>query len=129
MASLGYQTSSWVNYGESFIRNNLNNGKPMLIRGDNNLEGHAWVVDGYDTATYQYVTYAHPYGSSIWWIDSTGDTFTRYLYHFNWGWYGVCNGYFTGSVFNTDNVVFPDTPNNLAGCYFNANVGTITVWK
>ena len=129
MASLGYQTSSWVNYGESFIRNNLNNGKPMLIRGNNdNLEGHAWVVDGYDTATYQYVTYAHPYGSLIWWIDSTGDTFTRYLYHFNWGWYGKNNGYFFANVFDTSAVQFPDTNNNSMAYNLSYNVQLLSIW-
>ena len=129
MASLGYQTSSWVNYSESFIRNNLNDGKPMFIGGDNYYGAHAWVVDGYDNVTYQYRTYAHPYGTIIWWVDSYGDTFTNYLYHFNWGWYGENNGYYNANVFDVSAVQFPDTNNNNHDPYnFKYHVKLLAIW-
>ena len=30
------------------------------------------------------------------------DTTYSYMYHFNWGWYGLNNGYFSYNVFDTD---------------------------
>ena len=46
---------------------NLNANYPIIYSGDNGAEGHAFVVDGYD---------------------SNG------LFHINWGWNGESNGYF-----------------------------------
>lgn len=76
--------------------------RPIFVVGDNAIPkkgGHAWVADGYIyskvgtehyeerliddglTARYQYVlTYS--------------DVVTTDLVHFNWGWSGICNGYF-----------------------------------
>ena len=46
----------------------LNAGRPVIYTGFNHTEGHCWVCDGYEN-----------------------DSF----FHFNWGWGGQDNGYFT----------------------------------
>lgn len=115
-------------YNESFIQNNISNGIPMLIIGHCPTVGHAWVVDGYDIASYQLVTFAQLWNKI--WIASESDEITlRYLYHFNWGWYGINNGYFNANVFNTAAVQFPDTNNNSASYNFNTGVSLLSVWR
>ena len=59
-----YSAEEW----ESILKNELNNGRPVLYGGgNNNNEGHAFVCDGFDINN---------------------------LYHFNWGWNGYCDGYY-----------------------------------
>lgn len=129
--TLGYQTNTaWSNYNENAIRTLLNNCKPIIIFGKkpNYTIGHFWVIDGYDTVTYQIYTYAHPVGSLIWWVDSIGESFTEYLYHYNWGWYGLNNGYFNANVFDVSAVQYPDTNNNYATGTYSNNVKFLPVW-
>ena len=56
------------------IKANLDLGMPLYYSGgDNDGHGHAWVCDGYDANDFL---------------------------HFNWGWGGVANGYFSLSAIN-----------------------------
>ena len=68
-----YTYSSWVD----MIYNELSQGRPVLYAGQAVDGGHAFVCDGYK-------------------YDSTD------LFHINWGWDGLCNGYFVLSVLNPD---------------------------
>lgn len=58
-----YSNAEW----ESIIRNELDNGRPMVALGRSSAGGHAFVFDGYDE---------------------------NGLVHVNWGWSGMSNGYF-----------------------------------
>ena len=58
---------------EDIIYGELDAGRPVLYGGSSNSEGHAFVCDGYD-------------GSG--------------LFHINWGWGSMCDGYFSLSVLN-----------------------------
>lgn len=60
-----YSQTSW----ESMVYNNLKEGRPLLYAGYNGEGGHAVVLDGYQA--------------------KTG------LYHFNFGWGGTGNGFYT----------------------------------
>lgn len=57
-----------VSAWDETIYNELAEGRPVIYGGDSNLGGHAFLCDGYD-----------------------GEGF----YHFNWGWSGNMDGYFT----------------------------------
>ncbi|OQX79920.1 MAG: hypothetical protein B6D61_02775 [Bacteroidetes bacterium 4484_249] len=61
-----YADSVWQN----MIRNELDNGRPMLYSGEGDWSGHAWVLDGYEAVN------------------------DLYHYHMNWGWGGSYNGYY-----------------------------------
>jgi len=61
-----YSQSSW----EAVLKNNLDNGRPVYYAADNNEFGHAFVCDGYQT----------------------GETT---LFHFNFGWGGSGDGYYS----------------------------------
>lgn len=140
MVYYGYQTSTnsygnWAVFSENNIRNALDNGQLLFVKGMRRLEngsfgdGHIWVADGYDNLTTTIYAYSYKNGSDEITIDFVIGPTQNVYYHFNWGWYGSCNGYFTGTVFNSDNVTFPDTPNNSQGYYANVNVATLAVWK
>jgi len=58
---------------ENLIKTELNASRPVLYTGSSATEGHAFVCDGYDN---------------------------NGLYHFNWGWSGMSNGYFELSALN-----------------------------
>ncbi|MDR3681739.1 MAG: thiol protease/hemagglutinin PrtT [Flavipsychrobacter sp.] len=58
---------AWINALET----DLNAGRPVIYTGFGSDGGHCWVADGYATST-------------------TGTTI-----HFNWGWSGASNGYFS----------------------------------
>jgi len=67
-----YTDDEWI----SMLRAELDASRPMQYGGSdpNGLSGHAFVCDGYDNTNY---------------------------FHFNWGWAGRYNGYFTISNLNT----------------------------
>ena len=54
----------------SLLKTELNAGRPMVYSGDDGSSGHAFVCDGYNASNY---------------------------FHFNWGWSGYSDGYFTVS--------------------------------
>lgn len=56
-------TDAWM----ALLKTELNNGRPMLYRGQSDDGGHAFICDGYDVNDYL---------------------------HFNWGWSGFCDGYY-----------------------------------
>jgi len=57
--------SSWI----SMLQTELSAGRPMLYEGQGPVGGHCWVCDGWET---------------------TGN-----MFHFNWGWSGASDGYYT----------------------------------
>lgn len=69
--------AAWVNA----LVNELNHGRPMVYRGSdaNNGGGHSFVCDGYDASNYL---------------------------HFNWGWGGSMDGYYTTYSMNPGSYAF-----------------------
>lgn len=59
-----YTDADW----NSLLKNEMDNGRPVLYAGFGPVGGHAFVFDGYDASS---------------------------LFHINWGWGGMSNGYFT----------------------------------
>lgn len=65
-----YTTAEW----EAMIREELDAGRPILYSADDpDAGGHAFVCDGYDT---------------------------NGMFHFNFGWYGTCNGWYVSTALN-----------------------------
>lgn len=58
---------------DAIVRNEIDNGRPVLYCGQDVSAGHAFVCDGYDADG---------------------------LLHFNWGWGGAANGYFRSTMLN-----------------------------
>ncbi|MCD4790068.1 MAG: C10 family peptidase, partial [Bacteroidales bacterium] len=94
-----YEDSTWQN----MLRNELDNGRPMLYSGMGVWTGHAWNLDGYE---------------------AVGEL---YHYHMNWGWGGSYNGYYylddltpgSHNYFTGQEAIFNLYPYaaNLVSCY------------
>lgn len=85
-------TTAWVNALET----DLNAGRPVLYTGFGSDGGHCWVADGYQVS-----------GSST-------------TFHFNWGWSGQSNGYFT-----VDNLAPPALGAGGGNGNFNSDQGAV----
>ena len=60
--------------------------------------GHGWVADGYRFITRNLRYYEKRADESAWSFIKN-ETQSERLFHFNWGWHGLGNGYYSGSVF------------------------------
>ena len=105
-STLGYTTDSWDSIPHIDLESELDDGHILLVRGSRSGSGHAWVLDGYTEAEYYEEIY-HISGNTIITDEIFGPLYTN-LYHINWGWYGMNNGYFAHNVFNPKKVIFPD---------------------
>lgn len=111
------------------IIENIDNDRPVVISGFNpsNIEGgsgHTWIIDGYDFYVYKIDYYGpnpnyHP-------ILSPNEPELAYsysrehstrLFHFNWGWYGICNGWFNYNCFKPGEAIEYD--NNSSSYVYN----------
>ena len=70
-----YTANEW----KELLRNELDNSRPLLYRGQGSAGGHIFVVDGYDNSN---------------------------RFHFNWGWGGYCDGYYTIGALNPGGMSF-----------------------
>jgi hypothetical protein len=93
--SFAYSSASQGAFNSTTVRNNLNQGRPVVLIGTSSIEGHMWVTDGYLRAVF-----------------CSGQTLLKL--HMNWGWMnGTGNGLFnynnwtvtlpTGQTFNFNN--------------------------
>ena len=72
----------------ALMKNEIDHRRPVLYAGIGRTEGHEFVCDGYDTNGY---------------------------FHFNWGWSGLADGYFTFSRLNPAGSDFTNTQNAIIG--------------
>lgn len=108
----GYNTTGWLGYASEIthVYDSLVVGKLYLIRGsDSDDICHEWVLDGYQNIHYQHVLARKLVGGFVWEIMEIYESGVLDLYHFNWGWDGDCNGYFSTNVFDTTGGTFYDT--------------------
>jgi len=85
-------TAAWV----AALETDINAGRPVLYTGFGTSDGHCWVADGYETI-----------GANTY-------------FHFNWGWSGQSNGYFT-----VDSLAPPALGAGGGNGNFNNNQGAI----
>ena len=78
----------------SMLRDNLDMGMPLYYSAQGNDGGHAFVCDGYD-------------GND--------------MFHFNWGWQGLDNGFYAINGFYLSHYSFPDFHGALFGIYPNGD--------
>lgn len=108
--SFGYTASNLLDYSCSSIKNQLSQKRPVFVGGQRlvgyddsgnaQYSGHAWVADGYKHWHVHYITYK---------VTPTllGERREIYLeedydydfLHYNWGYDGKCNGYFSDGIF------------------------------
>lgn len=96
-----------VNHTDNKANENLENGLPVYMSGDDGKVGHAWVCDG--VKIYQYgeevsviiLFVNNPSRRSIhnepYYYVARINTYTSDYYHMNWGWNGSNDGWFANS--------------------------------
>ena len=87
-----YSDSQWI----GVLKNELDNGRPMLYGGFSSSGGHAFVCDGYNNNNY---------------------------FHFNWGWGGNYNDYFYINSLNPASYNYSQNQQALIGIEPNQNGG------
>lgn len=96
MRKYGY-TGTTFSYTANCLKNRLDDGYMVIMTGVDTRRGnigHAWVVDGYKKLKISRYNIRYGY--------LEGYSFRLYN-HINWGWNGMCNGYFSDEVFSTNN--------------------------
>ena len=109
--TLGYGDVIWAEYialseYQSIIYNEIDNDRPIYISAfPAGSLGHVWVIDGYDhkevIVNYFRLNPYYSYGGvePQYILDFT-DVIESNLLHFNWGWNGNCNGWFSYGCLN-----------------------------
>lgn len=120
---LGYPNSGWETYSRSEVHYGLNNHKLYYMCGYSIGGGHGWVFDGGDIVNSTIYHYGRT-ATSGWFLMNISHE-TDYYLHFNWGWYGDCNGYFLEGIFDTTQAYSYDHPTNVHNYDF--SIGTY-VW-
>ncbi|MBD5235399.1 MAG: hypothetical protein HDS61_03145 [Barnesiella sp.] len=77
----------------------------IVIRGESEGAGHAWILDGYIYKQYTVYVYCGKLNSPIEYLERQFDKTDLYS-HANWGWNGKDNGYFYNNVFVVSNYKF-----------------------
>lgn len=105
LENLNYDKGLQIYYRENYtseewyamLQDEIDAKRPVLMNGYSLSGGHAFVIDGYDT--------------------SMGDSY----FHFNWGWNGMSNGYYSVDVTDPGQ---QGTGGSLGGYSYNQNIFT-----
>lgn len=96
LSKMGYQNVDFKwGYDEERVISALDKRCPVFMSAvAKAFSGHGWVIDGYKKRKY---------------VSSQGTVINRQtLVHCNWGWGGLCNGYFTSGVFKINSAEIYD---------------------
>ena len=91
-----FEQKYWYTNSEwdDMLRENLDMGMPMYYAASGSDGGHAFVCDGYDDNN---------------------------MFHFNWGWQGLDNGYYAINAFYLSHYSFPEGHEAIFGIYPDAD--------
>ena len=89
---LRFESKYWYTNSEwdNMLRENLDMGMPLYYAASGSDGGHAFVCDGYDDNN---------------------------MFHFNWGWQGLDNGYYAINAFYLSHYSFPDGHEAIFGIF------------
>lgn len=104
----GYPNAHFYSYTLSGVTAMLDNDKPVMICGkqSNKTKGHCWLIDGSNVYTVEHWTRRYTYVDDFTWdyTDTVSET-NHNLLHCNYGWGGLCDGYYTSGIFDTRNAL------------------------
>lgn len=135
LIDIGYYSaeldSFYVPYGDKYqIFRDLDSERPVIMYGESpNGDvgvGHVWIVDGYheeSSGQKHYITNPaynslHPVDGVSQYILHCSTVETTEMLHFNWGYDGHCNGWFTYGIFDLGSGVSYDN----TGYWFDNNI-------
>ena len=133
LLQMGYSATKFVpildiETYKSELLSDLQDGRPALLAGYDSIvdKGHMWVADGYyyidsEIDFYKENPNYDPFifnGEPRYVYDYTF-TAQNELVHLNWGWNGMCDGWFDLGYYATDNADIYDDPNVNNGHDYN----------
>lgn len=113
LQNLGYTTSNLTQYSNTTTHNNtiineVRANRPVFFRGQDGNDGHAWVIDGllrYSVEEWLYEIETDPLKIAMNGTDIVNTTYVATTsvgrLHCNYGWNGLCDGYYSYGVFDT----------------------------
>lgn len=123
--TLGFTCDNWSDYKGLVVRHGLDNHSLFYMIGFSPTGGHAWVLDGYNSV-YSTIYHLARTTTSGWFTSDITYETTNYL-HFNWGWYGDCNGFFLEGIYDTTQAYSFDNPTNTHNFNLKSNVQVLQV--
>lgn len=111
------QIGGYSDFNDTGVKSAITDGLALIVgrqgsysssKFEENGGGHGWVADGYRFVTRNIRSYEKKANEVIWTLVKT-ETRTERLLHFNWGWNGTGNGYYSGTVFCV--VIYTTNPN------------------
>ena len=97
---LGYNVADF-DYSWLSVYNYLSLNTPVIITAKDVLaDGHAWVLDGYQSVFYNEENYILNTDNGVYVVTSSTPIMINYI-HNNWGWGGFYNGFFQADFFCT----------------------------
>lgn len=109
--SFGIGCSTVANFSSFSAKNAIKTSGPIILYGNDQISSklHAWVMDAYKDYTYSYCRYERAED------DGSRPIVTRrqiiresHMFHFNWGYYGRCNGWFAIGEFDPNEALVYD---------------------
>ena len=113
----GYTCSNLVSANTTLMISSINSGSPIFMFSP----GHFYVADGYKNYTIIRDKYEQAYPDPGYYLTQSVIIEDIHVMHINWGWSGICNGYFAFGDYNTANGISYDTNNNYAVYDFTDN--------
>jgi len=101
------QVGGYSDFNENGVKSAITNGLALISgrsgtysysKFEEDGSGHFWIADGYRFLTRQLRHYQKRANELVWKYVKTETEHER-LFHFNWGWNGFGNGYYSGTVF------------------------------
>lgn len=122
-SSFGVLCSNFTTANINAIKQSLSKSRPVHMRGNTiNNEGHSFIVDGYKDFEVWRTTYIAEGQNGEFIVSGTTKVSESHSLHINWGWDGVCNGYFSFDSYATASGEEYDTENNSVNYDFCNNV-------
>jgi hypothetical protein len=122
----GLKYSDFTDANINIIKSSLFRSRPVQMQGQHwGVGGHGWVADGYRDIEIWRTKYARLYDDGEFVEQWTRKISESHVLHINWGWDGICNGYFTFDTYNTAQAEEYDTDNNFVEYDFWAQVKMI----
>ncbi len=135
LINLGYNVSPVSNYHSMDVYNNISDcimmmsGQNSVGTGDSLTIKHMWIADGvryYEVMHREYVKNDR----GMWVLNYEAGPAKTLYNHYNWGFYGNSNGYFSDNVFALSSVVYSDngTHASQSNHNYSVNVQYFKLW-
>ncbi|MDY5632560.1 MAG: C10 family peptidase [Bacteroidaceae bacterium] len=128
LEKMGYCNVKRLNYRYDRVTSMINNGCPVIIYaipGWRIGKSHAWIIDGYKTKVRQKITKHFRKGYLT---NTVSKPDTCRMVHCDFGWGGLCNGYYVDKVFklNSDQNEYDNPGGKNKKTNYNRHIRIIT---